>query len=59
VEFLAPVHPGDVLEGATEWESIEEKQGASGAFVVTVWKTTVRNQHGEIVVISHGSGIAR
>ena len=59
VEFLAPVHPGDVLEGATEWESIEEKQGASGAFVVTVWKTTVRNQHGEIVAISHGSGIAR
>ncbi len=59
VEFVAPIYPGDVLKGETVLESIEEKAGRTGAFVVTVRKTTIKNQDGEIVAISRSSGITR
>lgn len=59
VEFFAPIYPGDVLTGETIWESVEQKSGRTGDFVVSTRKTTVRNQRGEIVAISRGSGITR
>ncbi len=59
VEFVAPIYPGDTLRGETVLESIDQKDGRSGSFVVTVRKTTIRNQDGEIVAISRSSGITR
>ncbi len=40
-------------------ESIVEKQGRSGRFVLVTWHTAYRNQHGELVAEATTSMIAR
>lgn len=59
VEFHAPVYPGDRLTAETTLESVEQKEGGSGPFVLSVRKLTIRNQDGAIVAISRSTGITR
>jgi acyl dehydratase len=40
-------------------ESIVEKQGRSGRFVLVTWRTVYRNQRGELVAEATTSMIAR
>ena len=58
-EFLAPFYPGDTLTAETVLESLEQKAGRSGPFVLSVRTTTVRNQRVEVVAVSRASGITR
>lgn len=57
--FFRPAYPGDVLTSVQELADIEEKHGRSGAFALVTWKTTYRNQEGEMVAEALGSMIAR
>ena len=58
-EHLAPVYPGDTITGAVRLESLEEKQGSSGRFVLQTTETRYTNQHGVVVARARGRGIAR
>ena len=57
--FLAPVYGGDVVTQVRTIDSIVQKQGRSGAFVLVTWATTYTNQDGQLVARSTSSMIAR
>lgn len=58
-EYLAPVYAGDTITSETRLKSLEEKDGASGPFVLQMTETTYTNQHGEVVARAVGKSIAR
>jgi acyl dehydratase len=58
-EFLAPLYVGDTMTAATRLESLEEKQGSSGPFVLQTTETRYTNQHGELVARSRARSVAR
>ena len=59
ITFHQPVYDGDVITSARVVESIEEKHGRSGAFVLVTSRTSYVNQDGVTVAEAVGSMIAR
>ncbi len=58
-EYLAPVFVGDTITASTRLESLEQKQGSSGPFVLQTTETRYTNQHGELVARARGRSVAR
>lgn len=57
--FHLPCYHRDEVEMVRTIESIVEKQGKSGRFVLVTWHTTYRNQLGQLVAEATTSMIAR
>ena len=57
IEYFTDICAGDVLTSASAVASIEERAGRLGEMLITTTKTTYRNESGEIVAISTGTGI--
>ncbi len=57
--FHLPAYHRDEIEMVRTIESIVEKDGRSGRFVLVTWHTVYRNQHGELVAEASTSMIAR
>lgn len=57
--FLRPSYDGDVITSVRTVESIVEKQGRSGRFVLVTWKTEYTNQRRELVAAATTSMIVR
>ncbi|WP_127783175.1 MaoC family dehydratase N-terminal domain-containing protein [Rhodococcus sp. X156] len=57
--FLRPCYDGDVITSVRTIDSIVEKAGRSGRFVLVTWKTTYTNQRAELVAEATTSMIAR
>jgi acyl dehydratase len=58
-EFFLPVRPGDTLVGSPQIDDIAEKEGKSGSMYIISFKTTYRNQNGDVVANSVQSFICR
>ncbi|MBI5947290.1 MAG: MaoC family dehydratase N-terminal domain-containing protein [Chloroflexi bacterium] len=58
-DFLEPACVGDTITAESRLKAIEEKQGGSGAFVLTTRETTYTNRRGEVVARARQIGIAR
>ncbi len=58
-EFLKPVQPGDILTATTKLVDLQERQGRPGIgrMLIQVSETTYKNQKGEVVVKTRGTGI--
>ncbi|MCW2593057.1 MAG: acyl dehydratase [Mycobacterium sp.] len=57
--FHLPSYHRDAIEMLRTIESIVEKHGRSGRFVLVTWHTSYRNQRGELVAEATTSMIAR
>lgn len=57
--FHLPCYHRDEVEMVRTIESIVEKQGKSGLFVLVTWHTTYQNQLGQLVAEATTSMIAR
>lgn len=57
--FYGPAYHRDIIEMVRTVESIAEKTGSSGNFVLVTWRTVYRNQHQQIVAEASTSMIAR
>jgi acyl dehydratase len=57
--FHRPAYHRDEIEMVRTIESIVEKQGRSGRFVLVTWRTVYRNQRSELVAEAATSMIAR
>jgi acyl dehydratase len=57
--FLGPAYHRDEIEMVRTIESIVEKQGRSGRFVLVTWRTVYRNDRGELLAEATTSMIAR
>ena len=57
--FHLPAYHRDEIEMVRTIESIVEKEGRSGRFVLVTWDTVYRNQHGELGAEASTSMIAR
>ena len=49
IELEAPIRPGDSIRVTSEVKEIYEKTGRTGAMVFAVVRSTLTNQHGEVV----------
>ncbi|MBI2766453.1 MAG: MaoC family dehydratase N-terminal domain-containing protein [Chloroflexi bacterium] len=58
-DFLSPAYVGDTITAETRLAGLEEKDGASGPFVLMTTETTYTNQLGEVVARARGRSIAR
>lgn len=59
IELFGAVYPGDELVSESRFQSIEEKKGRSGPFLLITHETTYTNQHGEVVAKSRTYGISK
>jgi acyl dehydratase len=57
--FHLPAYHRDEIEMVRTIESVVEKKGRSGRFVLVTWHTVYRNQHGDLVAEASTSMIAR
>ncbi len=57
--FHLPAYHGDEVEMIRTVDSIVEKEGRSGRFVLVTWRTEYRNQHRELLAEATTSMIAR
>jgi acyl dehydratase len=57
--FLGPAYHRDEIDMVRTIESIVEKQGRSGRFVLVTWRTVYRNQRDELIADATTSMIAR
>jgi acyl dehydratase len=57
--FLGPAYHRDEIKMVRTIESIVEKQGRSGRFVLVTWRTVYRNDRGELLAEATTSMIAR
>jgi acyl dehydratase len=57
--FFGPAYHRDEIEMVRTIESIVEKHGRSGRFVLVTWRTVYRNQLGELLAEATTSMIAR
>ncbi|HEY0226632.1 MAG TPA: MaoC family dehydratase [Mycobacterium sp.] len=58
-QFRLPAYHRDEIAMVRTIESIVEKQGRSGRFVLVIWHTVYRNQHSDLVAEASTSMIAR
>ncbi|MBF6559810.1 MAG: MaoC family dehydratase N-terminal domain-containing protein [Candidatus Binataceae bacterium] len=49
VEFGAPIRPGDAITLTSHVKEVYEKTGRTGSMVFVVVRSTLTNQHGEMV----------
>jgi acyl dehydratase len=57
-EYLAPIHPGDVLTAVSKCEKMFEKEGSRGGTMsFAVLATEFRNQKGELVAVGRSTVI--
>jgi 3-hydroxybutyryl-CoA dehydratase len=49
VEFGVPIRPGDAITLSSHVKEIYEKTGRTGSMVFVVVRSTLTNQHGEVV----------
>jgi acyl dehydratase len=59
MNFYAPLYDGDSVTASAVFESIEQKSGRSGEFVVATWRTTYTRDDGVVVAEEVRSVIAR
>ena len=59
LDYMAPVHPGDTINGSTALEQVYAKTGRSGMMVFAVWATKFVNQDGVTVAIARESYVRR
>jgi acyl dehydratase len=59
ITFHLPAYDRDEIAMVRTIESVVEKEGRSGRFVLVTWHTVYRNQHGELVAEASTSMIAR
>ena len=57
--FHLPAYHGDEVEMTRTVDSIVEKEGRSGTFVLVTWRAEYRNQHRELLAEATTSMIAR
>jgi acyl dehydratase len=57
--FHGPAYHRDEIDMVRTIESIVEKEGRSGKFVLVTWRTVYRNQHAELLAEAMTSMIAR
>jgi hydroxyacyl-ACP dehydratase HTD2-like protein with hotdog domain len=57
--FFGPAYHRDEIEMVRTIQSIEEKQGRSGRFVLVTWRTVYHNQQRELLAEATTSMIAR
>ncbi len=57
--FHLPAYHRDEIEMVRTVDSIVEKEGRSGKFVLVTWRSEYRNQHRELVAEATTSMIAR
>ncbi|WP_179467759.1 MaoC family dehydratase [Mycolicibacterium vinylchloridicum] len=57
--FHLPAYHRDEIEMVRTIESVVEKEGRSGRFVLVTWHTVYRNQHDELLAEASTSMIAR
>lgn len=57
--FHLPAYDRDEIKMVRTIESVAEKEGRSGRFVLVTWRTTYRNQQDELVAEAETSMIAR
>jgi acyl dehydratase len=57
--FFGPAYHRDDIEMVRTIESVVEKHGRSGQFILVTWKTVYRNQHDELIAEATTSMIAR
>lgn len=57
--FYLPAYHRDEITMVRTIESIQEKHGRSGSFVLVTWRTVYQNQHVELVAEATTSMIAR
>ena len=57
--FHLPAYHSDEIEMARTVDSIVEKEGRSGRFVLATWRSEYRNQHRQLVAEATTSMIAR
>jgi hydroxyacyl-ACP dehydratase HTD2-like protein with hotdog domain len=57
--FHLPAYHGDEVEMTRTVESIIEKEGRSGRFVLVTWRAEYRNQHRDLLAEASTSMIAR
>jgi hydroxyacyl-ACP dehydratase HTD2-like protein with hotdog domain len=57
--FYLPAYHRDEIEMVRTVESIVEKEGKSGRFVLVTWSSQYRNQHRELLAEATTSMIAR
>jgi acyl dehydratase len=57
--FFGPAYHRDEIDMVRTIESIAEKQGRSGRFVLVTWRTVYRNQRAELLAEATTSMIAR
>jgi acyl dehydratase len=57
--FHGPAYHRDEIDMVRTIESIVEKHGRSGSFILVTWRTLYRNQHREMVAEATTSMIAR
>lgn len=58
-EFFAPAYAGDTVTGVRRIETVEQKQGRSGPFVLVTASTTYYNQDGEVLARATDTLLAR
>ncbi len=56
-EFYLPVRCGDVITSVAKVSEFREREGRMGKMLVTITETEYRNQKGELVARSWGTGI--
>lgn len=59
IDSLAPIKPGDTLEGRTALKEVYTKTGRSGTMVFIVWETKFINQDGTTVAAVRESFVRR
>jgi len=57
-EFLKPIQAGDVIAATSKVVDLFERKGRLGPMLFTVRETTYKNQNGEIVLKTRGTGIS-
>lgn len=57
-DFLKPICAGDVISSTTKVSDMRERDGRMGKMLIITMETTYKNQDGEIVAKSRGTGIS-
>ena len=57
IEYFDTVCAGDVLTATSKLADLSEREGRLGPMLVTVTESTYRDQDGEVVAVTRGTGI--
>ncbi len=57
-EFYKPIQAGDTITSTSKITDIRERKGRMGTMLIVTSETTYKNQDGEVVAKSRGTGIS-